>query len=308
MDRRKDPVLPTFLTVGVAKSGTTSLFHYLNQHPEIFIPNIKETFFFIASIYRDLDPGDPHSKNIAQRTINTFEEYLSVFKNVTHEKGIGEIGTFYGYYYEKTIPEIKKYLGDIKIIFIIRNPVDRAYSAYTHFCRYGLEKYTFEKALDQEKVRKENNWYTMWYYTDVGFYCAPIKAFMDHFSQVKVCLYDDLKNNTVNLMKDLYQFLEVDCRYIPDTAMKHMVSGVPKHQWIHSLLVRPNSLKRLLKPLLNIALTDEKKYKIIEKINQSNMIKPLMQKETRDYLKDLYREEISKLEDLIGRDLTSWIN
>ena len=137
--------LPNFLVVGAAKSGTSSLHNYLNQHPEIFMPsfrdgvNVKEPQFFVRESVMDrLHSG-----------IWNWQDYKDLFFQVKDEKAIGEASVFYLYYFEEAINNIKKYLGDqIKIIIILRNPIDRAYSAYQHVSRSMKEELSFEEALD----------------------------------------------------------------------------------------------------------------------------------------------------------------
>ena len=134
--------LPNFLIVGAAKSGTSSLHNYLNQHPDIFLPTynihgvkVKEPRFLISKLVKDrLHEG-----------IWTLEEYQSLFFNCVDYSAVGESTVLYLYYYEEAIKNIKKYLGNnIKIIIMLRNPIERAYSAYNFLVRRGIkEKLSF---------------------------------------------------------------------------------------------------------------------------------------------------------------------
>ena len=134
--------LPNFLIVGAAKSGTSSLHNYLNQHPQVFMPSynkegikVKEPRFLI----KDLVQHRLHNG------VWSFEEYQSLFDYVKDEKAIGESTVLYLYYYKHTIKNIKHYLGeDVKIIIILRNPADRAYSAFQHVSRGFKENSSFE--------------------------------------------------------------------------------------------------------------------------------------------------------------------
>ena len=129
---------PNFLIVGAAKSGTTSLFHYLKQHPEVFMPDLKEPQFLVCE----------KIKGRLHKYIDSAAEYYELFEKST-EKCAGEASVFYLYYFEEAIKNIKKELGsDVKIIIVLREPVSRAISAYEHVLRNNpKEKLSFKEAL-----------------------------------------------------------------------------------------------------------------------------------------------------------------
>jgi hypothetical protein len=208
--------LPNFLLVGAAKSGTTSLYYYLKQHPEVYLSEIKECKFFSRMTGNYKGPGDEEDLN--KQIIKTLDDYKLLFTNVNHEKAIGDISPDYLYYYGESVKNIKTILGDnVKIIVILRNPVERAYSKYLHNVRECFETLSFEEALNEENARKRKNWGWGWYHTSTGFYYKQVKAYLDNFNQVKVYLYEDLKNDSPKLMKNIYEFLGTDVSYKPDT-------------------------------------------------------------------------------------------
>ena len=133
-----DKIMPDFLIVGAAKSGTTALYHYLGQHPEVFLSPIKETNFF-AQKGKNLDFNGPKDNLIThKKTITETVDYYNQFTNVTNEKAIGEICPSYLYY--KDAPKnIKEHIPEVKIIAILREPVSRAFSAWVHLTRDGRE-------------------------------------------------------------------------------------------------------------------------------------------------------------------------
>lgn len=299
--------LPNFLIVGAAKSGTTSLWHYLKQHPEVFMPINKEPIFFVSSYYKNLNPKDPKYELLNKFLVLTFEDYLNLFKNAKKEKAIGEASVPYLYHYEMAIPQIKKYLGDVKIIIILRNPVDRAFSAYTYLLRDQEEVLSLDRCLDIEDKRKKENWCTIHFYKDVGLYFKQVKAYLESFTQVKVYLFDDLKMDTLGLVEDIYEFLDVDSSFIPDVLTRHNISGVPKNMFIHNLIDKPNFFINLLKPVIKTFTSEAKRRKVIEGLRDLNLEKPEMPPETREYLKTLFRDDILKLQDVIDKDLNHWL-
>ena len=300
--------LPTFLIVGAQKAGTSSLYNYLKQHYEVFMPErLKEPKFFVAPIFKKINHNQPLYVKVINHSIFKWKDYLKLFENVQKEKAIGESTTAYLYYYKIAIKLMKKYLEDIKIIISLRNPIDRAFSAYLHLRRNNGENLSFEEALQKENARKELNWIPLYYFTSVGFYYNQVKAYLDKFDQVKICLFDDLKKDSLLVVKDLYDFLGVDTSLTPDVSVKYNVSGIPQNKFIHKFLKEPNILKSIVKPIVKTVIPQGERRKIIEKIKIKNLQKPQMKPETREYLKNLYREDILKLQDLIKRDLSSWL-
>jgi len=205
----RDNNLPNFLIVGAAKCGTTSLHNYLNQHPDIFMPSynnqgmkVKEPRFLIKDVVQ----------NRLHNGVWNWEEYQSLFHRVKAEKAIGESTVLYLYYYKHAIENIKKYLGeDIKIIIMLRNPIDRAFSAYTHVARSVKENLTFEEALSLESRRLENDLTLtpMVRYKDMGLYFRMVQAYMQAFSKVKIIFYDEFKENTADVVNGCFEFLGV---------------------------------------------------------------------------------------------------
>jgi hypothetical protein len=300
--------LPNFIIVGAAKSGTTSLFHYLKQHPEVFVPAKKEGMFFsnMAGNFKG-----PRNEIYNNEVIKTLDIYKLLFSGVLNEKAIGDISPDYLYYYEESIRNIKNILGnEVKIIIILRTPIEGAYSRYLHQARDGTETLSFEDALKKEDLRKSQNWAWFWRYTHVYYYYNQVEAYLDNFRQVKIYLYDDLRNDALGLMKDVFEFLEVESSFIPDISVKYNVSGVLKNKCFNDILIKPNLFKTVIKTMSKPFLPEKKRKAIWANLLAKNIkkVKPQMKPETREYHKNLYREDILKLQDLINRDLSHWLS
>ena len=298
--------VPNFLIVGAGKSGTTSIYHYISQHPEVFMSDPKEPRFLSFGEERTFNgPGDHISK---KSTIYKFEEYCALFKNAERYKARGEASVDYLFFHRHVIPNIKRYIGDPKIIIILRNPVDRAYSAYTYLCRDGWEKLSFEEALQHEEERKILGYKWMWRYKEVGLYSEQVKAFIDNFSKVRIFLYEDLLNNTQNLIKNIFSFLEVDTEFHPVTLTHHNASGIPRNKLINSLFVKPKGLHKVARTLGGFVLGRKGWVNLREKLRGRILEKvtPLPE-DIAEELREYYRNDIIKLENIIGRDLSHWL-
>ena len=146
-------MLPNFFIAGVSRSGTTSLYYYMSQHPLIDFPNLKEPRYFShgSVVLPQKGPGD---HTVDQKLVATWDDYCAIYEGLENTF-IGDASSEYLYNYESVIPETLKKLGDIPIILMLRNPVDRSYSAYNNLVRDGRETLPFEQALEKEEERKK---------------------------------------------------------------------------------------------------------------------------------------------------------
>jgi hypothetical protein len=301
--------MPNFLIIGTAKASTTSLYHYLKQHPDVFMPSKKEMHFF-SSLPSDAgtyvadpprSPADPH------RHILTLSEYQRFFDGVRHERAIGEASPTY-IYYTASAQHIREAIPDAKIVAVLRNPADRAFSAWMHLVRDGVEDLAFEAALEQESDRIRQGIASFYHYKAWGYYYPQLKRYFDLFdpSQIRVYLQEDVDRRADEVVKDLFQFLGVDDRFQPDTKVRHNVSGVPKNRRLHQFLTEGihtspvwNVLKRPI---------PERTYRRwITGVKNRNLVKPAFNPSTRRKLLDEYRVDIRECQTILGRDLGHWL-
>lgn len=292
--------LPNFLIVGAAKSGTTAIHTYLQQHPQVYMTPEKETNFFAfeGEFLNFQGPGD---EAINHFSITDLSTYQAEFKEVTKQKAIGEACPLY-LYSEKAPKKINFYLPNVRIIVILRNPIDRAYANFLHLVRDDREPCKdFAEALEAEKKRIEANWEWFWHYIQLGYYGAQLQRYYTIFdrSQIAVYLYEDLCQQPLDLLRNIFSFLDIDDLFLPDLTIRPNKSGMPKNLLFHQFLTKPNPIKTLLKPLFPA--------KIRQKIQHQNLVTPTISPETRAHLIHLYREDILKCQDLIDRDLSAWL-
>ena len=301
----KKVCLPNFLIVGTQKSGTTSCHYYLKQHPEIFMSAIKEPHF-VAEQFFKYPPTGLGSVKIFKNTIKDFDDYCKLYETAYGKKAVGESCADNLYYHEKAIPHIKHYFGDPKIIIILRNPVERAYSAYTERIRDNLEHLSFEDALEEEGKRISEGWYNGWFYRDVGFYFKPVQDYMRAFSRVKILLFDDLKQDTLSFMNEIYAFLDVDSSFVPDLKTIYNISGIPKYKRLNRFFIQPTKLQGITRRIGKFILKDDGWVRLRDTLRGKLLIKTDMNPETRRRLKEEYRDDLQKLAILTGHDLSHW--
>ena len=303
--------MPNFLIIGAMKSGTTSIYYYLKQHPQIYMSPVKEPNFF-ALEGEKLEFNGPEGQAvvngwICEEATTTVEEYRALFLGASNESAIGEASPWY--LYSPEAPDrIRRYIPEAKLIAVLRNPADRAYSAFLQFVRDGREPLKdFAQALEAEEERKRKNWKWIWHYRNMGFYYTQLKRYYDIFEreQIRVYLYEDLIDDPIGVLRDIFRHLGVDDTFTAlDTSRRLNVSGIPKSRALFTLMNRPNPVKAFLKPLFPKRLHRH----ISMAIQNINLLEPPpLRQEVRRELIKVYRQDILKLQDLIQRDLSGWL-
>ena len=292
-------ILPNLLIIGAAKSGTTSLHNYLNQHPDIFMSSPKEPHFLI-------------NKEIGvQRIPNAVVElgdYKKLFLGYRNKKYRGESSVMYLSFPEFTIRNIQKYLSeDIKIIIMLRNPVERAYSGYQHVKRYNvMENLSFEEALKTAENRYKNT-YDMTpasRYLELGLYSEQVKVFSESFKNIHIIIYDDYKINFKVELDKVFNFLGVDTIKISDEK-KHMVGGWEwKSKWIKFLIMKKNPIKTALQFILPFKNLRKGIRVHLQKLNIKKVEK--INPQTELWLKTYYKNDVEKLSQFLNRNLNNW--
>ena len=139
--------MPNFLVIGAAKSGTTALYHTLKQHPQIFMSPVKEPHFFAFEGERPVycGPGDRELFN--PRVVFRLEDYVRLFDGLRAQTAVGEASVQYLMRSDAAAARIRQHIPRAKLIAILRQPADRAYSHYIMLRSQGLERLSFTQAL-----------------------------------------------------------------------------------------------------------------------------------------------------------------
>lgn len=296
--------MPDFLIIGAAKSGTTSLYYYLMQHPNIFMPKNKEPMFFTfegekLDIYHFEGPLD------LPDVVTNIEDYLRLFKNASPEQKIGEASTLY-LYDPQTPKRIKHYIPNSKLIAILRNPVDRAYSNYQHYRTVNREPLaSFSQAIKAEEFRMRENWYKSYLYIDAGYYSKQILNYLNYFpiQQFKFFLFEDL-NDSSAIAKDIFTFIGVDPEIQLDTSARYNISGKLRFPRIYRSIRNARGVKHSMRKIISPKIWGLLKNLFDKFIMVKN--EPL-DFEIKNQLIQVYREDILNLQNLIGRDLSTWL-
>jgi hypothetical protein len=296
--------VPNFIVIGAAKAGTTALHYILDQHPEIFMCPMKEPSFFWA-YGRKVDLVGPGAEVLKYRYVDDWTQYQELFTGASDEKAIGESSVRYISYPHS--PElIHRFIPQVKLVAILRNPVERAFSSYTHYLRDGMEPCTDLGEAIQQELRGDRQGWTFGLYLNQGLYHAHLERYLQYFNrrQIHIALYEDMQNDPEAFLRDLFSFLEVDEGFEPDFSQRHNVSGIIRNPFLRWIWTRSNGLRAALRPLL----AERVRHMAFEWFMAGQELgKPAFPDDVRNRLRDYYREDILRLQDLLQRNLSRWL-
>lgn len=299
-------MMPTFLIIGAGKAGTTSLYAYLKQHPDIFMSPIKESNFFA---YEATKARGAQLDILKGRywPVKSAEQYHDLFRECSRERAIGEASPRY-LTWPGTAQCIWDHVPDAKLIAILRDPVERAYSTYWMHVRNNREKRTFSQAiLDEERSMLNPEWKLgQMRYVQDGLYYENLSNYFELFDrrQIRIYLFEDLLHDATRLLSSIFEFLDVPEDFIPDVSVRHNVSGVSKTRILQPLLGK-SRVTKAIRRFLPTALREPAEA-LQNKWRDRQLVKPPMSSEIRSRLRERFRSDILRLQDLIQRDLSAW--
>lgn len=258
--------LPNFVILGAAKAGTTALYEYLRQHPQVAMTYFKETNYFALAGEQVAFRGPGDAETINCFTVTTLEEYYAQFNHAGNAKAIGDASPLY-LYHPQAPGRIRRLVPHAKLVAILRHPVERAYSAFLHLVRDGRETTTdFAEALALEEERIRDRWEHIWHYRAMGFYYEQLRRYYDlfHREQIRVYTYEAFQAHPLDVLRDLFRFLDVDDSVMPDCSVRHNATSLPPER------------------------------------------RPLLASAVRAELDRAYRDDILMLQSLTGLDLSHW--
>ncbi len=284
--------VPNFLIIGAHKAGTSSLHRYLQQHPEVFMPTLKEPrFFSFDPDESDVEPS-PYAWGPRVHPIKTWNEYLDLFTPVTTEKAIGEASPCY-LNHPRCPTRIKQALPDVRLIVSLRDPVDRAYSGYLMAVRDAGETRPFADIIGEQR--------TAWH--DNLVYYKPCQRYLECFprGRLKFVRAESLNAQPAKVLKDIFSFLEVDPAFEADTSTQFNKAGLPRSRGLHRVL--NNRHVSRLRPYIPVSFRSG-----LNTLRRANLREPPgLDGAVRARFIELLREDILRLQDLLDMDLSDWL-
>jgi len=309
---------PNFFLAGAPKAGTTSLYHYLDQHPQIYMSAIKEPHFFADEIrVENFDAGlrraihrdaaglraflaGPMREKRFSGLVTRWEDYLRLFANADRQPALGEASACY--LWSPTAPErIASRIPQAKILALLRDPADRAFSQYLHGLTNGAIRWSFREHIQRNLRHRSGQFCVHFPFLEFGLYSEQLGRYLERFgANVWVGFHEDFSRRPHEVFQGICRFLEVDPQFSPDMSRRHLQAQVPRTAavgwlkrsgfWQAAARVTPPRLR----PFLRRALTREPGATRMDPAD-------------RRYLVDFYREDIGKLAALLGRNLDGWL-
>lgn len=294
---------PTFLVIGAGRSGTTSLHEYLAQHPQVFVCAEKSPNFFVAG-----DPlpewEGPHLRAMARRWVSDARAYEALFAAAGTALARGDVSPVY--LQSLNAPErIRLRYPDVKIVAILREPVERAYAHYLGRRRDGLEtRANFAEAVADERRRPMPDVVAFGSYLGCGRYHHFLRPYYERFprERIRVFLYEDLTRDARALMRDLFESIGVNPGFEPDMARRRGQTGIVGHRMARLLWTQSVGLRTAIRPWLPRSVRDQVAPVVFRRLER-----PSMDPATRAELRRLFANEVRRLQELIGRDLSHWL-
>jgi hypothetical protein len=288
-----------FFCIGAQKSGTTTLHNILSQNPNICLPKEKETQFFSKT--------EINQKGLEYYFKHYFEQRL-----LKKAKILGEIDPSYSFF-PGALKRIKNQLSanyKLKFIFVLRNPLNRAFSHYLMSVRRGYEKMEFEDAIEIEEERiKDSFGNDHFSYIKRGNYLGQIDDFLKGFSEDQI-LYlvfeEDLKSNPQIAINKIHQFLGL-LPFKYNINLKSNYSSEPKSKLVRNFIYEGSILKDFLKKILPFSKILKRIKYTVEQLNLRPIQNQIPSKKLAEKTwKTFFEKDISRLETKIGRSLNSW--
>ncbi len=301
---------PDFLVIGAGKCGTTSLYHYLKQHPDVFLPTVKETNFFALAGHRPRRPeDDPEGLYYWPEAVTDERAYADLFLAAKPHQRCGEVSPMY--LYSRQSPDrIRRALPDVRLIVILRDPAERLWSRYLHLVRDGrAPEGGIEAALDMSTV-----WWRRQDLVPEGRYHTHLRRYYDQFpaDQIKVFLHSELKRDPTKLMRALFTHIGVSPDVTLDLTAKHNPSGTVARPWLHGAVggggLLPRALRSLSPTLWQWGRENPLAQRWVTAARSASLERPALRPHTRTRLiEEVYSGEIERLAAMLGRDLSPWL-
>ncbi|MBP1838708.1 sulfotransferase family protein [Formosa algae] len=297
-----------FFVIGTAKSGTTSIYQYLSQHPEIFLPNVKEIHYYSDATSKvDFDFIKPKkNKTYHTKVIKDKKTYNSLFENATTETYLGDCSPSY-FYDKKAARKIFNDYPKAKIIVVLRDPIDRAYSQYLMERRLGIE--ANDNFLDALKSDFQNTKQRIWgidhLYVDHGMYYHQLQEYRKFFrdDQILCVSFQDLTKDTEKSLKEISRFLEIDSNFPFELEIVHNKYKTHRNSLTKIILNHKSKLFSVMDYFPKSTID------FIKGIFFKETDKPIMDKNALKYLQKVYDQDIKNLKNdsLISSDFYNYL-
>jgi hypothetical protein len=307
----KNNIWPNVIIPGAGRSGKMALCHYLGQISDVFIPDPAEPNYF-AYVDKKID-FISKDRRFYRRIITKADDYKNIYLGGQGKPIRIDASGSYLLNAEKTIERISETIPDyknIKIIILLRNPIERAFSAYSHYFMNSFETLTPQKALSMKTIKKRinNKWSPNYDYIAGSMYAENVSTYLNEFKNVKIILTEDLWLNTNNVFAEICTFLELSIPNDIELGLKINTSGKTKNKLIYNILHNKKSPTRILaRNILKIFVSEARRETTKIALRNKNLNRPFIENDLYNKLLPIFKEDINKLETVLNLNLSSWL-
>ena len=284
-----------FVIVGTFKSASSTLAYELGQRPEIEIPKPKDPYYYLRALAGHYT-GNPDflAAHYASAVTNPFE-FKALFgakPGALH----GEATPLYLYCHEQAIPALRADNPDARIVIVLRNPADRAWSNYNHNVKDGYESRTFAACIADWEKREHLPLHPFFHYVRAGLYDTQVAAWQTAFEHVLVVCYDDVAARPHEVLNRIAGFLDLAPNFEPKEVIRLNKSGQPRSRLLHEFIRTESPLKRLLRPIYRTLVGNRATRKAIsERVKNLNIQSRDLPASERAALNAVYAEDLARL-------------
>lgn len=292
MSVRTATTLPTFVVIGALKCGTTSLQHYLTQHPEIQMPSRKETDFFSGP-----PNGIPYATG--SKRVASLDEYEQLFDPTSPARGEASPNYTTHPRRKDTAARLHAVAPDAKLIYLVRDPVARTTSHYHHRLSVEGERRSLREALSDL-----DDPYSP--YTCPSLYAMQLELYLEHFPQENIMVIDqaDLYVNREAVLREIFGFLTVDTSFTSPLFAQEINTGRERRTYSPFIVLVRRAQRSPLQRLprgLRVKLR-----RSVEQVISSPLQEERLNDELRARLQELYAPDVKRLRELTGKAFSTW--
>ena len=247
-------MLPNFLIIGAAKSGTSAVYAYLRQHPQVVCSGGRNPAFSLWKAGATFNgPGD---RKIQSQRVTDLERIWGALPEEGAGKNAGWVRLLPVYLYSPEAPgRIHCHVPDVKLLVILRNPVERAYSGFRFLVGTGSSGYPPSNKSSKPRMHVSRQIGSTSGTTSVYLPSAAAAIFRSlPRERIAITFYEDFVAAPVVIIQRMFDFLGVAPDFTPDVSLRYNVSGTPRSRLLHAALARPNCVKDVVKGLLPAAM------------------------------------------------------
>jgi hypothetical protein len=313
--------LPNFFLVGAPKAGTTSLYRYLDQHPQIYMSPIKEPHFLADEIRTDNFEGEmrraakgraaalkryldgPVVEKFSGGPVENWPDYIKLFSQADSYTAVGEASTCY-LWSETAAANIRRNFPDARILMVLRNPADRVFAQYVHMLSFAGKPVSLQAHIDASLLSAGRRRISELYpFLEFGLYSEQIKRYRALFprERIHISFYEDFQKDPTAFIQSIFAFLGVASMFQPDLSERHMQARVPQSHRLNGWMKRLglwDVVRAISPPVVRAGLR-----RLAFRPRSELTLSPA----DRANLVAFYRDDIQRLSQLLDRDLSTWL-